>query len=410
MFKTCLCKRFRNRFLLLGFRFTLLVLDFSVPGSLVEIDNMIGAAATILHQDHRNGMLCILPQRYSGQSVQSNITACRRIEDALLTNGISLETDIAMHFVVDAMHGNDRRPLSARARLCFSEKVVGDEASPWLASPFASRGKMADIPLMRIREMKRLCHPGHIGEAVEAYSLSPAERCQQKGSQAVLKIVEALIAETDMASPECRLDIIEMKVNMVMLVWGSFADETTMAKRLDKAQGQLHGFCPRGQASEDSADPSACSADAGVVGISPICWASGTHWRWPYWQAIFVSGRLVWQLASIGGHGGHKVRWGWHIQFEVEWQGLCIQGVRRQQDCSFGFSSYCTFSCRRQRLQPWLDCGCPSGDHHWSLAPSYWQEWVWPRFCVFWLSLYLFMYICFFLCTYMYICINICCI
>ena len=215
MFKTCLCKRFHNRFLLLGFRFTLLVLDFSVPGSLVEIDNMIGAAATILHQDHRNGMLCILPQRYSGQSVQSNITACRRIEDALLTNGISLETDIAMHFVVDAMHGNDRRPLSARARLCFSEKVVGDEASPWLASPFASRGKMADIPLMRIREMKRLCHPGHIGEAVEAYSLSPAERCQQKGSQAVLKIVEALIAETDMASPECRLDIIEMKVNMV---------------------------------------------------------------------------------------------------------------------------------------------------------------------------------------------------
>lgn len=225
----------------------LAVLDFSVPGSLVEIDQLIQAAATVLHQDPKNAALVILPQRYSGQSVQSNISASRRVEDALMNNSLNMDCDIAMHFIIDAMHGNDRRPLSARARLCYSDKVATGDGSPWLASPFASRGKMADIPLMRIREMKRLLHPGHVGEPVEAYSLSPSERCLQKGSQAVSKIVEALIAETSLCSPECRLDIVEMKVNMVpcwaeaaLLMKQSWAADTS------KPKVSYIGFVPDG--------------------------------------------------------------------------------------------------------------------------------------------------------------------
>ncbi len=220
-----------------------MVLDFSVPPNLVEIDDIITSTATVLHLDPRSATLCILPQKYSGQTTKSNITANRRIEDALLKAGLNLECEIGMHFTIDAMHGNDKRPLSARARLCFSEKICNEDSSPWLAS-LAARGKMPDIPLMRIREMKRLCHPGHVGEAVEAYNLSPAERCQQKGGRAVLKIVENLVIDTEIASPDSRLDIVEMNVDMVPC-WGEGAllMKQQWASDQSKPKVAYIGFC-----------------------------------------------------------------------------------------------------------------------------------------------------------------------
>lgn len=224
-------------------RFLLLVLDFSVPPNLVEIDELVHQTATILHLDARSAMLCILPQKYSGQTTKSNITANRRIEDALLKAGLNLECEIGTHFTIDSMHGNDKRPLSARAKLCFSEKICTEDGCDWMAS-LAARGKMPDIPLMRIREMKRLCQPGHVGEAIEAYNLSPAERCQQKGSRAVLKIVENLIADTVIASPDTRLDLVEMKVDMVPC-WaeGSFLMKQQWASDSSKPKVSYVGFC-----------------------------------------------------------------------------------------------------------------------------------------------------------------------
>ena len=224
-------------------RFLLLVLDFSVPPNLVEIDELVHQTATILHLDARSAMLCILPQKYSGQTTKSNITANGRIEGALLKAGLNLECEIGMHFTIDSMHGNDKRPLSARAKLCFSEKICTEDGCPWMAS-LAARGKMPDIPLMRIREMKRLCQPGHVGEAIEAYNLSPAERCQQKGSRAVLKIVENLIADTVIASPDARLDLVEMKVDMVPC-WaeGSFLMKQQWASDSSKPKVSYVGFC-----------------------------------------------------------------------------------------------------------------------------------------------------------------------
>ena len=108
------------------------------------------------------------------------------------------------------MHGNDKRPLSARCRLCVSDKMP-DNSNPWLSS-MAARGKLSEVPLMRIREMKRLTPPNHVGDAVEAYNLSPAERCQQKGVKAASKIVESLVSGTPMASPDARVDIVEFNL------------------------------------------------------------------------------------------------------------------------------------------------------------------------------------------------------
>ena len=132
-----------------------MVLDMSVPPNLSEIDALIRQASSILHNSVNNAMLVLLPQRYSGQTVKSNLNAARGIEDAV-------------HFSVDAMHGND-----TRCRLCVSDKVP-EGGIAWL-SGVAARGKL-EAPLMRIKEMKRLTPPNHIGDSVEAYSLSPAER------------------------------------------------------------------------------------------------------------------------------------------------------------------------------------------------------------------------------------------
>ncbi|CAK9095039.1 unnamed protein product [Durusdinium trenchii] len=190
-------------------RFLLMVLDMSVPPNLSEIDALIRQASSILRNSVNNALLVLLPQRYSGQTVKSNLNATRRIEDALLSNGLNMDTDIAVHFSVDAMHGNDKRPLGARCRLCVSDKVP-EGVNAWL-SGVAARGKL-EVPLLRIKEMKRLTPPNHIGDSVEAYSLSPAERCQQKGLKAAATIIETLISGTAIASPECRLDIVELNL------------------------------------------------------------------------------------------------------------------------------------------------------------------------------------------------------
>ena len=191
----------------------LMVLDMSVPPNMADIDALIHSCSNILHQSGQNALLVLLPQKYSGQSVKSNLAATRRIGDALLGSGLNMETDIAVHFAVDQMHGNDKRPLGARCRLCVSDHVP-ESNSPWLSS-LAARGKLSEVPLMRIKEMKRLTPPNHVGDAIEAYNLSPAERCQQKGVKAACKIIESLVGGTPIASPDARLDIVEFNLQAV---------------------------------------------------------------------------------------------------------------------------------------------------------------------------------------------------
>ena len=186
------------------------MLDFSAPPGLPEIDSLVQCACNILHQDIRNCLLIIYPKKYSGQSSQATLAASRRIEDMLLSCQSNFDVEIALHYNVDGMHANDKRNLSARARLCFSETVTTEAIpSPWMQS-IASRGKINDIPLLRIKEMKRLLQPGSHTDCVEAWNLSPAERTQHKGSKAALRILEALL-EGVATSPSTRLDVVELQ-------------------------------------------------------------------------------------------------------------------------------------------------------------------------------------------------------
>ena len=173
----------------------MLILDLTAPPGLVEIDNLVQIGCNLLHQDAHNAMLVIYPQRYSGQSSKANLTAARRIEDMLLKCNANIDCEISLHFTIDGMHSNDKRNLGNRARLVYSEALsdpTGGDTSPFLAGA-AARGKISEIPLLRVKEMKRLVQPGSVQDNVVSWNLSPAERCQQKGPKAAMKIEDALL-------------------------------------------------------------------------------------------------------------------------------------------------------------------------------------------------------------------------
>ena len=189
-----------------------MVLDFSAPPGLPEIDALVQCATNVLHQDIRHALLVIYPKKYSGQTSQATLGAQRRVEDMLMNCQTNFDTEVALHFNVDSMHANDRRNLSGRARLCYSETQSGSGDSnscPWMNGAGA-RGKISDIPLMRIREMKRLSQPGAHGDTVEAWNLSPAERTQHKGARAVQRILECLVEGMSL-TPTARLDVVELQ-------------------------------------------------------------------------------------------------------------------------------------------------------------------------------------------------------
>ena len=188
-----------------------MVLDKSVPPNMADIDALVHSCSNVLHQSSQNALPVLLPQKYSGQGVHSNLNLSyvRRVEDALLGCGVNIECEIGLYFV-DQLHGNDKRPLSARCRLCVSDQLP-ESSSPWLSSMAAS-GKLSEVPFMCIKEMKRLTPPNHVGDTVGAYNLSPAERCQQKGVKAASKILESLVGGTPLASPDARVDIVEFNL------------------------------------------------------------------------------------------------------------------------------------------------------------------------------------------------------
>jgi hypothetical protein len=87
---------------------------------------------------------------YTGLAMTTLLSHQRRVEDRLLLHGANIDHEIAIHYE-DTQHGNDKRPLSSRARLCVSSRT-GDK-NPWLTSP-ATRGKITGVPLVRVRDMR----------------------------------------------------------------------------------------------------------------------------------------------------------------------------------------------------------------------------------------------------------------
>lgn len=66
----------------------LMVLDMSVLPNLTDIDDLVHSCGNLLHQSANNALLVILLQKHSVQTLKSNLAALRRIEDAILANGI----------------------------------------------------------------------------------------------------------------------------------------------------------------------------------------------------------------------------------------------------------------------------------------------------------------------------------
>ena len=224
----------------------MLILDLTAPPGLVEIDNLVQRGCNILHQDAHNAMLVIYPQKYSGQSAKANLTAARRIEDMLLKCNANIDCEVSLHFNIEGMHSNDKRNLGNRAQLVYSEALSdpsGDATSPFLAGA-AARGKISEIPLLRIKEMKRLVQPGSVQDNVASWNLSPAERCQQKGPKAAMKIVDALLDGMPDIGPDYRLDLVELQVpNVPDWVEGAWMMRSTWQSDPKKPIVTYCGFC-----------------------------------------------------------------------------------------------------------------------------------------------------------------------
>ena len=75
----------------------------------------------------------------------------RTIEDRLLFYDVNIVLEISITWEIAEMHQNDKRRLSANARVCISGYVT-PESSPWCKGQQA-QGKLNDIPLVRARDM-----------------------------------------------------------------------------------------------------------------------------------------------------------------------------------------------------------------------------------------------------------------
>lgn len=171
-----------------GQTIVLVISDFSKHPTMEQIDELLASLQDILHQDHRHALFFMYPAMYPGMTAPRNIKACRRIEDRLMSHEVDINSEIGIQYVVDGQHGSDCRKLSSKGRLCVSEKVGED--SPWLTSEVYKYGKIENVPLIKVKDMA--CTVA-VGPADPARALSPAERVQQKGSDACRTMLDAML-------------------------------------------------------------------------------------------------------------------------------------------------------------------------------------------------------------------------
>ena len=141
-------------------RYGLVILDLTVAPSGALLENAIRSSMDFAHQSRNNVVLVIYPQVYSGLSVSVLLKEQRHIEDRLMAHSADLDIEISIHYIVDNMHGSEKRHLASRARLVTSTKV--GSSSPWKDSE-AARGKIANVtpPLaesvVNIQEKPMVC-------------------------------------------------------------------------------------------------------------------------------------------------------------------------------------------------------------------------------------------------------------
>ena len=211
----------------------------------VEIDDLVQKAADVLHADGQHALFCFSPQRYKSQPVSSVLSAQRRIEDKMLKCKLNFETAISIHYHVESMHANDRRHLSAMTRFAVSDELPADQ---WLQSQ-AARGKIENVPLVRVREMKKPKMPGAICSVAPAQELSPQERLFHRGSAAASRILDSIVEGTAMNSADCLLQVVEMRMqNNPDWVEGVWSLMKVWEQRADKPRLAYLGLCAEKEA------------------------------------------------------------------------------------------------------------------------------------------------------------------
>ena len=153
---------------------TLIVLDLGkMPQSLSAALEMLKAGADVCHQGPECAMLVKYPTKIKGTTMTAQFNAVRKLEDAMLTNGLNMEATLSVIYDRSGFHGNDAREGLSRLRLCISDNFeTGD--SPWFTSSTAANHMIIDeCPIVSHKDMKFIPHSDveHQNE-----TLSPAER------------------------------------------------------------------------------------------------------------------------------------------------------------------------------------------------------------------------------------------
>ena len=153
---------------------TLIVLDFGkMPTSLSAALEMLKAGADICHQGPECAMLVKYPTKLKGTTMTAHFNSVRKLEDAMLTNGLNVEATPNVIYDRSGFHGNDAREGLSRLRLCISDNFDSGD-SPWFSSSATSNHMIIDqCPIVSHKDMKFMPHSDveHQNE-----SLTPAER------------------------------------------------------------------------------------------------------------------------------------------------------------------------------------------------------------------------------------------
>jgi hypothetical protein len=191
------------------------------------------------HASNLNAVFVIYPCLTKSIQTTTLLAHQRKLEDKLLLYQANMDTEVVVVYK-DPDHGSDRRPLTARCRLVVSERFA--ETSPWLSSD-ACRGRIAGVPLQRIKDMKPRLLPTAISVAgpldVDKV-LSPGDRLRQRGAPACLAILASVLRGVDIGLGSA-VHIVELSAVDAQMEWALGAFELDR-RRLSDATLPRVGF------------------------------------------------------------------------------------------------------------------------------------------------------------------------
>ena len=161
----------------------MVALDFGKLPTLSNALEMLKAAADVCHQSTQNALLIKYPSKVKGANMKAHLNNVRKLEDAMLMNGLNIELTYTALLDTSSFHGNDSREGVSRLRLCISDNFEL-ERSPWAKCQASSNHMMVDkVPVVSHRDMK---HIPHADTAQQNENLTAAERTHVRPCSLIL--------------------------------------------------------------------------------------------------------------------------------------------------------------------------------------------------------------------------------